>query len=451
MRPRAEQTVFALASGAGRAGIAVVRLSGPDSAAVCGLLTGGPPPPARTVALRAVRDPASGEVIDRGLVLWFAAPASYTGEDVLELHVHGGPAVLAALFDALGAMAGLRPAEPGEFSRRAFVNGRMDLTQAEAIADLVAAETRQQLRQARRQMDGALGRLYQHWHQTLLTALARTEAEIDFAPEEEVPDDLMAAVLPMVAAVRAELRGHLADDGRGERLRQGLSVAVIGPPNSGKSSFINKIARNDIAIVTAVPGTTRDVLQVPLDLDGYPLTLYDTAGLRRSDDPVEAEGVRRARRRAASADLRLAIFDGLTWPTLDRRTCALIDDRTIVAVNKADAVDLPAEIEVGGRAAIALSCHSGQGMETVVDRLTECARAAMTIGDAPCLTRARHRAALGEVEGALARIQVLGATPELALVAEELRLAMQALGRITGLVGVEDILEKIFGEFCIGK
>lgn len=446
-----EETIFALASGAGRAGVAVVRLSGAAAAEACQGLTGNTPPPARQARLAAISDPKDGEPIDRGLILWFPGPSSFTGEDVLELHVHGGPAVLSTLFEALQNIEAVRPAHPGEFTRRAFMNGKMDLTAAEGLADLVAAETRQQARQARRQMAGTLGRLYDDWHGRLLEALALIEAEIDFAPEEEVPDDLLAGVLPGLATLAQEIADHLADGQRGERLRSGLRVALIGPPNAGKSSLLNRLAARDVAIVTDIPGTTRDVLEVPLDLGGYPVVLADMAGLRASDDPVERIGIERALAEAEDADIRLLLFDGARWPAIDPETEALIDDHGIVVLNKADLLEPDARSVVGGREALLLSCVTGDGIDRLVTRLTELAARAMAPGDMPSLTHARHRQALVEVAEALARIGQAGPAPELALIAEDLRLAMQAMGRITGKVGVEDVLDQIFSTFCIGK
>jgi tRNA modification GTPase len=246
----------------------------------------------------------------------------------------------------------LRPAEPGEFTRRAFLNGRLDLTAAEGLADLIAAETRAQARQALRQLDGALGRLYESWLRRLLGALARLEAEIDFGPEEDVPEGMLEAVRPEVSRLSAKIAAHLSDGDRGERLRAGLTVAVVGPPNAEKSSLVNRLARRDVAIVTPLPGTTRDVLEVQLDLGGSPVTLLDTAGLREAVDLIEAEGVRRARSRAAHADVRLVMFDGATWPALDWTTLAMIDEFAVIVVNKCDLAVLPARLSVGGRAAL---------------------------------------------------------------------------------------------------
>ena len=445
------ETIFAPATVTGRAALAIVRISGPAAGDVCRGLTGRPPPAPRRATRARLRHPVTAELLDEGLVLWFPAPRSFTGEDVLELHLHGGRAVISGIMAALSDLPGLRPAEPGEFTRRAFLNGRLDLTAVEGLADLIDAETRAQARQALRQLDGALGRLYQSWRQILLRALARLEAEIDFAPEEEVPDDLLESVRPEVERLSAEIAAHLADGHRGERLRAGLTVAVVGPPNAGKSSLVNRLARRDVAIVTPLPGTTRDVLEVPLDLAGYPVTLLDTAGLREVADVIEAEGVRRARDRAERADLRLIMFDGAAWPSQDPATAALVDHAAVVTVSKSDLIAQPGGLAVGGHAALRVSCLTGDGMQRLLDVLTERARELMTTGNEPLLTRARHRAALQAAGEVLTRFSAAPDGAELALMAEDLRLAARALGRVTGEVAVEDVLDRIFAEFCIGK
>jgi tRNA modification GTPase len=446
------ETIFPPTRPPGPAAVAVVRLSGPACASVCQRLTGRPPPPPRQAALRHLRDLESLEVLDRGLVLWFPGPASFTGEDVLELHVHGSRAVLAGLLDGLAGLPGVRPAEPGEFSKRAFLNGRLDLTAAEGLADLIAAETRAQARQALRQLDGALGRLYEDWRQRLLEALARLEAAIDFAPEEaDVPENLAALVRPGVAQLATEIAAHLADRRRGERLREGLTIAVLGPPNAGKSTLVNRLAQRDVAIVTAEPGTTRDVLEVHLDLGGYPVTLLDTAGLREAVDAIEAEGVRRARARAARSDLRLLLFDGALWPSLDPATLALADEDSLCVVNKADLARLPSALGVGERRALPLSCQTGEGFDDLLAALAAAAGERLSPAAGLVPTRSRHRAALAAALEALERFRQAPGEAELALLAEDLRLAARALGRLTGRVGVEDVLDLIFAEFCIGK
>lgn len=441
-------TIFALATAPGRAGVAMVRISGPGAREALAAVAGLVPPP--RVARRArFRDPVSGEAIDDGLALFFPGPRSFTGEDVAELHLHGGRAVVAGLLDALGRLPGCRLAEPGEFSRRAFDHGKLDLTAAEGLADLVAAETAAQRRQALRQLGGELGRLYDGWRERLLRALAHAEAEIDF-PDEGLPDEILARLRGEVQSLAAEITAHLADDHRGERLREGVSVAIVGPPNAGKSSLMNALARRDVAITAASAGTTRDVIEVALDLHGYPVVLADTAGLRAAGDAVEAEGVRRAHERAAAADLRLVILD-ITRPEEAAAVRELADENAIVVLNKIDLVpgDRGSWADVlGAGVALRLSVTTGDGMGALLERLEQEVARRLVADGAPVITRARHRAALQDCADALARFLRAG-LPELG--AEDLRLATRALGRITGRVDVEQMLDIIFREFCIGK
>lgn len=435
-------TIFALASAPGRAGVQVIRISGPDAGAVLSRLMGRPLPPPRQAALAGLRDPVTGELFDKALVLSFPAPGSFTGEDVVELHLHGGRAVLSAATLALTGL-GLRVAEPGEFSRRAFEHGKLDLTEAEAIADLVDAETAAQRRQALRQMEGALGQLYDGWRHRLTRALAHLEADIDF-PDEDLPGGLSDIVRPVVEGLVAELSAHLADQGRGERLRDGISIAILGAPNAGKSSLLNAIARRDVAIVSNQAGTTRDVIEVQLDLGGYPVLLADTAGLRDAADLVESEGIRRALDRAAKADLKLLVFDGGELP--DPATLALADDDAILVMNKAD---LPgAVVPLLGCAMLSVSAYTGDGLPALLSALEQAVAARYAPSGAPALTRARHRSALEECRENLHRA-LQAPLPELA--AEDVRLAVRALGRITGRVDVEELLDVIFRDFCIGK
>ena len=434
-----ERTIFALASAPGRAGIAVLRLSGTQVFRTLLALIGKSAVPRRATRAN-FRDPATGETIDDGIAIFFPAPDSYTGEDVGELHVHGSRAVVAALLDLLARRDGLRLAAPGEFTRRAFENGKLDLTEAEAVADLVEAETEAQRRQARRQLDGVLGALYEEWRLRLMRDLARLEAEIDF-PEEGLPPDQWSAIREDVADLARAIDAHLADGHRGERLRDGVSIAIVGPPNAGKSSLMNALARRDIAITAATAGTTRDVIEARLDLGGYPVILADTAGLRESRDAIEQEGVRRALARAEAADLRLVLLDATRSEAgVDAR---LLDADALVVLNK---IDLAPEARRPG--ALPLSVATGEGMAALIARLTEEVAKRADTGDAPLITRARHREALTECAEALTRF----ASARLAeLAAEDLRQAARALGRITGHTDIEDMLDVIFREFCIGK
>jgi tRNA modification GTPase len=434
-------TIFAPATPAGRGGVAVLRISGPGAGPALQALTGRPPPAPRLATLAELRDPADGAPLDRGIVLWFPGPASYTGEDVVELHLHGGRAVIRGVVEALSRITGLRPAEPGEFTKRAFLAGKLDLTEAEAVADLVDAETRAQRLQALRQLGGALGQLYEGWRAALMRALAMTEAALDF-PDEGLPPDLAAEAERIVAEVSAAIAAHLDDASRGERLREGVHIAILGPVNAGKSSLLNALARRDAAIVSDRPGTTRDVVEVALDLRGFPVVLADTAGLRDTADEIEAEGIRRSHRRAAEAELRLVIRDAGEPIPADPALGPGPD--TIRVLNKIDQVPDASRADDE----IAVSIHTGAGLDRLLGVLAEAVERRLTGDGSPALTRARHRAALEDARDALARIPS-APLPELA--AEDLRLALRAIGRITGRVDVEDMLDLLFGSFCIGK
>jgi tRNA modification GTPase len=442
-------TIFALASGRGRAGVALVRVSGPGAGPALAALAGGMPPP-RTAQLARLSD-AAGEPIDHALVLWFPGPASFTGEDVAEFHVHGGPAVLSALAAALAARRGVRPAEAGEFTRRAFLNDKLDLTEVEGLADLIAAETAAQRRQALRQMDGALGRLYAGWRDGLVRALAHLEAAIDF-PDEDLDPGVEAAVDAEARTLRDALSAHLADGAKGERLREGLSIAIVGPPNVGKSSLLNALAGRDAAIVADVAGTTRDVIEVHLDLGGWPALVADTAGLRAAVDAVEAEGVRRATDRARAADLKLVLVDAREWPAVPPEIAALIDADALVVANKIDlAPAAPLARGPDGRRPLALSVRSGAGLDDLMAALAAEAASRLAAGEAPVLTRARHRAAVDEAREALDRFLAGGGRRAVELRAEDLRQAVRAIGRILGRVDIEEVLDVVFADFCIGK
>ncbi|HML91590.1 tRNA uridine-5-carboxymethylaminomethyl(34) synthesis GTPase MnmE [Methyloceanibacter sp.] len=431
-------TIVALASGAGVSAVAVVRVSGPATDAVLRHLIDSLPV-AREASLRRIGG------IDRGLVLWFPGPASFTGEDMAELQVHGGRAVVRAVVDAVLVVEGTRLAEPGEFARRAFENGKLDLTEVEGLADLVAAETEGQRRQALAQAEGGLRRLYEGWRAGLLKAQSLMEAALDFSDEADVAGEAVEMAGAVVAPVLVDIEAHLADRS-GERLREGFRVVIAGPPNAGKSSILNALAKRDVAIVSEEAGTTRDVIEVHLDIGVVPVILADTAGLREGGGAIETEGMRRAVSRAGAADLVLWVIDG-TDPVFNPPE-ALTAASVLRVVNKADLLDVSgASLE--DRAALLLSAKSGKGLGDLIDELERRAGGVdVEFGQSP-ITRTRHRTELVSARDALKRFVNHDLDPELR--AEELRLAARHLGRLTGRIDVEEVLGAIFSEFCIGK
>ena len=439
-------TVFALSTAPGRGAIAVFRVSGPRAGAALERLTGLAAPEPRRAMRVDIREPRAASSSTTGLAIRFPAPASYTGEDLVELHVHGGRATVEAVGLALGRIPGLAPAEPGDFTRRAFLAGKLDLTRVEAIADLIDAETEAQRRQAMRQAGGALAALYDGWREALIGALAHLEAWIDF-PDEDLPPDGEAEIAHAVSSLARGVARHLADARRGERLRDGVSVAVLGPPNVGKSSLVNALARRDVAIVAAEAGTTRDVIEIHLDLGGYPAILADTAGLREAAGEIEEEGIRRALARAENADFRLVMLDARD-PAPSPALAALIDGDALVALNKTDLCEVPPPAQVAGRSALAVSAKTGDGLDALTDRLRLAVEERAASGASPAPTRLRHRLAL---EACLAALERAKGQDVAELRAEDLRAAAAALGRLTGRVGVEDVLDAIFRDFCIGK
>jgi tRNA modification GTPase len=450
-------TIFALSSGRPPAAIAVVRVSGPRAGGALEKLIGRLPEP-RKAALARVRDPASGEVIDEALALWFPAPRSETGEDVAELQLHGGQAVIAGVLDALSMIEGCRPAEAGEFTRRAFENGRLDLTAVEGLADLIAAETPAQRRLAFRQLKGLIGDRAEAWRRRLIEALALVEARIDFSDEADVPEDLVGPALHAAQQLRNEIASVLADGRRGERLRDGLVVAIAGPPNAGKSTLLNRLARREAAIVSPYAGTTRDVIEVHLDLDGYPVTLLDTAGIRDSAEPVEQEGVRRARERAAAADLVLWVIDPSAGGLAANGYPENLANAEIWLIrNKIDLAEASSCAKTDKHDSnepwftLSISALTGQGFDALSAALSAYAKTYFASTEAAVITRARHRHALEETVAALDRALARNHSIDEELIAEELRSAATTLGRLTGRVDVEDILDVIFRDFCIGK
>jgi tRNA modification GTPase len=450
------RTIFALSSGRPPAAIAVIRVCGPNAGGALERLIGRLPPP-RQAALARVRNPATGEPIDDALALWFPGPRSETGEDMAELQLHGGFAVVSAVLEALSAIDGCRLAEPGEFTRRAFDNGRLDLTEVEGLADLIAAETPAQRRAAYRQLKGLIGDQAEAWRRQIIDAQALVEARIDFSDEADVPEDLVGPALYAAQQLRSKILAALADGGRGERLRDGLVVAIAGPPNAGKSTLFNRLARREAAIVSPYPGTTRDVIEVHMDLGGYPVTLLDTAGMRESNDPVEQEGIRRAAARAAGADLVLWVIDGsAAGPgAVESLESGFISECWLIR-NKAD---LPVDklwnncesLSASSARKFSVSAADGAGVDELAASLSSYARDYFAATETSLVTRARHRQALEETIAALDRALARGTSGNEELIAEDLRSAAVTLGRLTGRVDVEDILDVIFRDFCIGK
>ena len=434
MRPALSDTVFAVAAGGRHAALTVMRLSGPRCAGILAAIGAGGLAP-RAASLRSLRD-GSRRLLDRALVLWFPAPRSYTGEDCAELHLHGGGAVLDGVVQALSEF-GARPAEAGEFTRRAFVNGRIDLLEAEAVGDLVAAETDAQRDQALSQMRGAVGGIYLGWQRRLAQAMATLEAEIDF-PDEFADGDRVDPVTAELRDLAREFRQRLDQDTVAEKLRTGLSFAVIGAPNVGKSTLVNAMCDRDVSIVSSIPGTTRDVIEARTTLGGVPVTFVDTAGLRHSGEEIEIEGMRRARLRAGSADLVLLVTD---TPDPPPAPPFATEAPTLQIRNKVD-------LAPGAAGCLNVSAVRGDGMDALRAALTTEALRHARSRTVPALTRPRHRAALADAMGHLcAAVECDGAE----FVAEEVRLAMNCLARVSHGVETDEVLDLVFSQFCIGK
>jgi tRNA modification GTPase len=449
-----EQTIFALSSGRPPSAISIVRVSGPQAGAALTSLASRIPTP--RMATRAMLRDAGRQPIDDAVILWFPGPASATGEDVAEFHVHGGRAVLAALFAALSALTDIRAAEPGEFTRRAFENGKLDLTEAEALDDLIHADTDRQRRQALRQLKGLLGDKARDWRARIIEASALIEAGIDFSDEGDVSSELIAPAVARIKALRGEIEEVLAAQGRSERLREGLVVAIAGPPNVGKSTLMNALARREVAIVSPHAGTTRDIIEAQLDLDGYPVTVIDTAGIRETADPVEQEGVRRARARAAEADLVLWLADAQQGRISHQGAAPLWLVRNKIDLNAArpEAGELKQPVgrlaQGEGVVTFEISASRGDGIPGLIAALVGFATDYFGSDAGALIGRVRQRELLQETSASLRRsIEVVGIGEELA--AEELRSAAHSLGRLLGRVDVEDVLDVIFREFCIGK
>ncbi len=450
----ASETIFALSTAPGQAGVAVIRISGSTAKLVLEKMSSSFPEP-RVAALIKLFNPEDKAELDRCLALWFPGPSSFTGEDVVELHLHGGRAVVDGTIEALAKLPDFRPAEAGEFTRRAFDNDKLDLTEVEGLSDLIAAETEAQRKQAIRQMDGELSKLVEGWRDRLVRMLAYLEAEIDF-PDEELEEGISAQVKHNIEQLIKDIKHHLSDNHRGERLRNGIKIAIVGPPNAGKSSLLNALARREVAIVSDVAGTTRDIIEVHLDLSGYPVIVSDTAGLREIEenttDGIELEGIRRAKQNAESADLCLAVFDIADRDNFDTETLKLLNsENSFVALNKNDInqADQTIPSSVSGFDITKISTKSSDGLDILLEKLNSWVVSNIgQSGSSSGITRQRHRSALLECLDSLGR-SLETDLPELC--AEDLRLSTRYLGRITGKVDVEELLDVIFRDFCIGK
>lgn len=434
-------TIFALSTPPGRSGVAVVRVSGAAAWEGCtALLAGQSLPEPRRTSTRKLYNPKTGDMLDHAMIIGFKGPYSFTGEDCLEYHIHGGTAIIDGILKSLSTLPQHRMALPGEFTRRAFENGKLDLTAAEAIADLIHAETESQRLQALKQMDGALFHLYEGWKERLARILALMEADLDFS-DQDLPEDLILKVTPDVTDIASEISLHLEDGRRGELLRDGFRLVILGAPNAGKSSVLNQLVQREAAIVSPIAGTTRDVIDVHLNLGGYPVILADTAGLRGTEDDIEAEGIHRAMKRANEADLKILLFDGTK--DLDEQTLALQDDRSLIVLNKFDVDGFKGHGDF-----LEISAKTSSGIDNLVNAIVNILKNIVGQSNAPALTRARHREALENAYISLHR-SMEAPLPELA--AEDIRLAVRYLGSLTGRVDVEDLLDMIFRDFCIGK
>jgi tRNA modification GTPase len=441
-------TIFATATAPVKSGVAIIRISGSKSMTCLKVLIGDALVVPRVAMLKKVMNFVNNEQIDEALVLWFPAPKSFTGEDIVELHIHGSRAVTKEILEILSKVEGVRMAAPGEFSKRAFDNGKMDLTEAEGLADLIDAETKAQARQAIRQKTGVLGDLYDGWRADLVSILANIEAYIDF-PDEEIPYEVIKQVKQKVESLNKAISKHLDDNLCGQKLRSGIHAIIIGAPNSGKSSLLNNLAKRDIAIVSDIAGTTRDLIEVHLDLNEIPLTLIDSAGLRDTKEKIEEEGIRRTLSKVKDAEIKIALFDATELPHIDLKTYKLIDEDTLVVISKADLVkNVEISDSIKKYNPIVISVAKAQGIDKFISKLTDMASNHISITGDPIITRQRHRNHLTQAVGFLDKFDV---NTELEISCENLRLAALEIGRITGYINIEEILDEIFSKFCIGK
>lgn len=438
-----KKTIFALATAPGKSGVAVIRISGENAFSCIKILTKLDPPQPRKAVLRDIINPHNNQIIDKSIIIIFPSPHSFTGENIVEFHIHGSRAVINMLMSILNEFNNFRLANPGEFAKRAFLNGKMDLTAAEGLSDLIEAETAIQQQQAIRQMQGNLSQLYDKWKKSLIHVLALLEAYIDF-PDEDIPDIILNEVQVEIDSISIEIKNHLNDKNKGEIIRKGIYVTIVGAPNVGKSTLLNYLAKKDVAIVSNIAGTTRDIIEVHLDLGGFPVTIADTAGIRDSEDPIEIEGIKRAKQRSQDADIKLVMIAADDVNSYNQEILSLIDKNTITLVNKID--KNPNFIDLDNSIKIAIKQNIG--LDIFLDKLTNLITNKFSPSIDPIITRERHRYHLTKC---LEHLSYFSMDIDLELACEDLRLAARSLGQIVGVIDVETILDEIFINFCIGK
>ena len=438
-----KKTIFALATPPGKSGVAIIRISGSDAFSCLEKITKAPTPKPRKATIRNIINPNNNQLIDKAMIIIFLGPHSFTGEDIVELHIHGSRAVINISLNLLNNFNNFRIANPGEFAKRAFLNGKMDLTAAEGLGDLIEAETLMQQQQAIRQMQGQLANLYDSWKYTLIHLLALLEAYLDF-PDDDIPEQIIEEVNREASSLSHSIFLHLNDQSRGEIIRRGIYVAILGSPNVGKSTLLNYLAKRDVAIVSSIAGTTRDIIEVNLDLKGYPVTIADTAGIRESQDSIEKEGINRALKKAENADIKVVMFSANDLNSLNEEILSIVDNNSIILINKIDQKDSLVNIDN----AIKISIKENIGLELFIEKLSSLIADKFSPSSDPIITRERHRYHLNICLENLSRFSL---DKSLELACEDLRLAARSLGQIVGIIDVETILDEIFINFCIGK